>query len=140
MVCNAPATFQCAMNEILGPYLRKFVLVFIVDILIYSPTLATHVSHVEQVFSILQKHGLKLKKSKCSFAQQQVSYLSHSISAAGVLPGDKIAEVWDWPTCATIKELRGFLGLAGYYRKFVQHFGMISKPLTDLLKKDSIFA
>lgn len=136
---NAPATFQGAMNEILGPFLRKFVLVFIDDILVYSPSLAEHVKHVQLIFDTLQQHGLKVKQSKCTFAQQQVSYLGHVISAVGVSPGDKIAEVCDWPTPKYVKELRGFLGLAGYYQKFIKQFGVINKPSTDLLKKNSLF-
>lgn len=138
-LCNAPATFQCAMNEILGPYLRQFVLVFIDDILIYSPTLADHMEHVSLVLNLQQQHGLKLKQSKCVFAQRQVSYLGHINSAQGVSPGDKITEVRDWPTPVNVKELRGFLRLAGYYRKFVKKFGLISKPLAELLKKNAIF-
>jgi len=81
---NAPATFQCLMNDILGPFLRQFVLVFLDDILIYSPTLESHLDHIQQVLQILQDHHLYLKASKCSFAQNQLEYLGHIIFAAGV--------------------------------------------------------
>jgi hypothetical protein len=81
---NAPATFQCIMNDILSPFLRKFVLVFLDDILVYSPTLQDHVIHLEQVLSKLREHQLYMKRSKCSFAQHQLKYLGHIISDQGV--------------------------------------------------------
>ncbi|XP_066160673.1 uncharacterized protein [Oryza sativa Japonica Group] len=133
---GAPATFLSAMNETLSPVLRKFALVFFDDILIYSPTLELHLQHVRTVLQLLSAHQWKVKLSKCSFAQQEISYLGHVIGAAGVATDPaKIQDVVSWPQPTTIKKLRGFLGLAGYYRKFVRHFGLISKPLTQLLKK-----
>ena len=81
---NAPATFQCIMNDILGPFLQKFVLVFLDDILVYSPTLEAHVTHLTQVLSKLREHNLFMKRSKCSFAQHQLEYLGHIISDKGV--------------------------------------------------------
>jgi hypothetical protein len=133
---NALATFQGAMNTVLAPLLRRCVLVFLDDILVYSATLEDHLHHLRQVLSLLQHHDLKAKLSKCAFAQPELSYLGHRISAAGVATeSDKIRKVQDWPIPVNLKELRGFLGLAGYYRKFVRHFRLISRPLTDLLCK-----
>lgn len=137
---SAPATFQGYMNNILSPLLRKFVLVFVDDILIYSKTLSDHVQHLQSVLQILTKHQLKVKSSKCSFAQQRLAYLGHIISPNGVSTDEeKIQVVRNWPTPTCVKELRGFLGLAGYYRKFVRHYGLLSKPLTNLLRKGQIY-
>lgn len=137
---SAPATFQGVMNSILSPLLRKCVLVFVDDILIYSKTLQEHVQHLQQVFHILSKHQLQVKRSKCSFAQQRLAYLGHIITPNGVsTDDDKIQVVQHWPTPKSVKELRSFLGLAGYYRKFVRHYGIISKPLTNLLRKGQLY-
>jgi hypothetical protein len=81
---NAPATFQCVMNQILHPFLRQFVLVFLDDILIYSTSLEDHVQHLEQVLDTLRKHQLYLKESKCTFAKDSLEYLGHIISSKGV--------------------------------------------------------
>ncbi|XP_040381111.1 uncharacterized protein LOC121054722 [Oryza brachyantha] len=133
---GAPATFLSAMNETLSPALRKFALVFFDDILIYSPDFQTHLAHIRAIFELLAKDQWKIKLSKCAFGQQQISYLGHVISADGVSTDPKkIQDVVSWPIPSNIKKLRGFLGLAGYYRKFVKDFGSISKPLTLLLRK-----
>lgn len=137
---GAPATFQKAMNDTLASVLRKFALVFFDDILVYSPTLESHAQHLQHVLQLLLDHQWKVKLSKCSFAQKQLSYLGHIIGEQGVSTDpSKIADVVNWKTPTTVKKLRGFLGLAGYYRKFVKNFGVISKPLTQLLRKDTPF-
>ena len=134
---NAPATFQSLMNDIFRPYLRRFILVFFDDILIYSKTLQDHLSHLECTFKLLQKHSLLAKRSKCYFAQTSVEYLGHFISAQGVATDPrKIEAVQQWPTPKNVTQLRGFLGLTGYYRRFVKGYGEICKPLTVLLKKE----
>ncbi|WVZ94694.1 LOW QUALITY PROTEIN: hypothetical protein U9M48_040559 [Paspalum notatum var. saurae] len=134
---NAPATFQAAMNTIFQPLLRKSVLVFVDDILIYSRTLEEHIQHLQQVFQILAEHQFFLKLSKCTFATQSLEYLGHIISAVGVSTDPaKVAAITAWPTPTDIRQLRGFLGLLGYYHKFIRNYGIISRPLTDLLKKN----
>lgn len=138
---GAPNTFLSAMNDTLAPVLRRCALVFFDDILVYSPTLEAHLQHLSTVLQLLQQDQWKVKLSKCAFAQTSVSYLGHIISGQGVATDPtKLEVIQHWPTPANTKELRSFLGLAGFYRKFVQHYGIISKPLTELLKKHSLFA
>jgi hypothetical protein len=132
---NAHASFQCAMNSILEPYLRKFVMVFIDDILIYSADLTQHLEHLRLVFYTLRDHQFYLKRKKCVFAKSELQYLGHIISKDGVSTDPaKTQAMVDWPVPSSLTELRGFLGLTGYYRKFVRHYGAIAKPLTTLLQ------
>jgi hypothetical protein len=135
---NAPATFQSLMNEIFRTHLRKFILVFFDDILIYSKTSAAHYEHLQTVFDLLRIHQLVAKESKCSFGSEQVEYLGHIISKYGVATDpNKIKAIIEWLLPRNLRQLRGFLGLTGYYRRFVKGYGSICKPLTQLLKKDA---
>ncbi|KAL1550842.1 hypothetical protein AAHA92_18755 [Salvia divinorum] len=135
---NAPSTFQAAMNAIFRPLLRLSVIVFFDDILVYSPTLEAHAEHLHEVLSILEANQFFVKLSKCVFCSETVDYLGHLISD-GQLKADpeKIATMIAWPVPSTIRQLRGFLGLTGYYRRFIAQYAMIAGPLTDLLKKDA---
>ena len=136
-LCNAPATFQALMNDILRAYLRRFVLVFFDDILIYSTSWADHLRHLRVVFDLLRQHRLFVKRSKCSFGVDSVAYLGHIISASGVaMDPAKVHTIHDWPRPRSARAVRGFLGLAGYYRKFIHNYGAIAAPLTALLKKE----
>jgi hypothetical protein len=136
-LCNAPATFQALMNDVLRPFLRRFVLVFFDDILIYSKSWADHLRHLRAVLSALRQHTLFVKRSKCAFAVASVAYLGHTISEAGVaMDSSKVQAIHDWPVPRSARAVRGFLGLAGYYRKFIHNYGSIAAPLTALLKKE----
>ncbi|GJR93699.1 reverse transcriptase domain-containing protein [Tanacetum coccineum] len=127
---NAPATFQCLMNDLFRPYLHKFILVFFDDILIYSKTFEEHVDHLQVILGILEANQLFAKASKCCFGVTQVNYLGHVISSDGVqVEPNKIQVVSAWPTPTNAKGVRDFLGLAGYYRKFIKGFGGITEPL-----------
>lgn len=135
---NAPATFQALINHIFRFAFRKYVLVFFDDILIYSVSWGDHLKHLELVLQTLQTHHLFAKFSKCTFGLQQVEYLRHVVSAKGVAMDDsKVHAILNWPVPGNLKQLRGFLGLSGYYRKFIQNYASLARPLTDLLKKNS---
>jgi hypothetical protein len=132
-----PATFQSLMNDVLRAYLHRFVLVFFDDILIYSASWADHLRHLRVILAVLRQHCLFVKRSKCSFGVDTVAYLGHTISGAGVaMDPAKVQAIHDWPQPRSARVVRGFLGLAGYYWKFVHNYGTIAAPLTALLKKE----
>lgn len=134
---NAPCTFQSLMNKVFDKVLRKFVLVFFDDILIYSRSWDEHLQHLRDVFQILSQHQLFLKPSKCTFGETVIEYLCHFISAEGVSTDpSKIKTIEQWPTPSSQKQLCSFLGLANYYKRFIQAYSIIAKPMTSLLKKD----
>uniref|UniRef100_A0A8R7QJ03 Reverse transcriptase domain-containing protein n=1 Tax=Triticum urartu TaxID=4572 RepID=A0A8R7QJ03_TRIUA len=135
-LCNAPATFQCLMNSVFGRHVCKFIIIFLDDILVFSFDLQEHEEHLRIILDLLREHQLYAKASKCSFAQQKIEYLGHFISKDGVATdASKTSAMSAWPVPTTPTELRRFLGLTGYYRKFVPHYGFIAKPLTRLLTK-----
>jgi hypothetical protein len=136
-LCNAPTTFQALMNDVLRPFLRRFVLVFFDDILIYIKSWADHLQHLRVILTELRQHVLFIKRSKCAFGVSSVAYLGHIISEAGVaMDPAKVQAIKDWPVPRSTRALRGFLGLASYYRKFINGYGSIAAPLTVLLKKE----
>ena len=135
-LCNAPATFQRIMNTILRDGLDKFVLVFLDDILIFSRTQEEHEQHIRSVLSRLRSEKLFGRIQKCDFYQTEVEYLGFDVGAYGVKPSlSKVKAVAEWPTPSSVKDIRSFLGLASFYRKFIRHFSEIAAPLTDLTKK-----
>ncbi|KAL9265229.1 Transposon Tf2-6 polyprotein-like protein [Drosera capensis] len=134
---NAPATFCTLMNNIFHPYLNKFVVVYLDDIAVYSATLEEHVDHLRIVFKVLASNELYMKKEKCSFACQEVNFLGHVIKDGKLIMEEgKVRAILEWEPPIKVSELRFFLGLANYYRRFIEEYSAMVSPLTDLLKKD----
>ena len=135
---NAPATFMHLMQELFRPYLDDFVIVFLDDILIYSRDKASHAKHVRQVLDVLRKNKLYAKASKCEFFRTEVEFLGHRISSEGIhVMQDKVRAIEEWPTPNSVKDVQSFLGLAGYYRKFIKGFSAIAGPLSELTRKEN---
>ncbi|GJU63549.1 reverse transcriptase domain-containing protein [Tanacetum coccineum] len=133
---NAPAVFMDLMNRVCKPYLDKFVIVFIDDILIYSKNKQEHEEHLKIILELLKKEELYAKFSKCEFWIPKVQFLGHVIDNKGIhVDPAKIESVKDWASPKTPTEIRQFLGLAGYYRRFIEGFSKIAKPMTKLTQK-----
>jgi hypothetical protein len=135
---NAPAHFMYLMNSVFMPELDKFVVVFIDDILVYSKSTEDHEKHLRVVLQRLRDHQLYAKISKCEFWINEVSFLGHVISSEGIaVDPSKVRDVLYWEPPKSVHQARSFLGLAGYYRRFILNFSKISKSITELLKKDT---
>ncbi|GJZ26388.1 reverse transcriptase domain-containing protein [Tanacetum coccineum] len=133
---NAPAVFMDLMNRVCKPYLDKFVIVFIDDILIYSKNEQEHKEHLKQILELLKKEELYAKFSKCEFWIPKVQFLGHVIDSEGIhVDPAKIESIKDWTSPKSPTEIRQFLGLAGYYRRFIEGFSKIAKPMTKLTQK-----
>ena len=131
---NAPATFQRMINDVLKEAIDEgYAVAYIDDVLIFSRTEEEHIRHVRRVLELLQQHGLRCKRGKCRFGQTGTEYLGHYVSAQGVRPlRDKVEAIREWPQPRTVAEVRRFLGKVGYYRKFIESFGVIARPLVNL--------
>ena len=137
---NAPATFQALINDVLGEC-RDFCMAYLDDILVFSKTPEEHLQHLERILSTLQTHKLYAKLSKCHFALSSVKFLGHVISAEGISPDpDKVKVVQDWPTPKDVADLRSFVGLASYFRKFIPDFASITACLTRLFRKGAAWS
>ncbi|GJU21656.1 putative reverse transcriptase domain-containing protein [Tanacetum coccineum] len=137
---NAPAVFMDLMNRVCKPYLDKFVIVFIDDILIYSKNKKEHEEHLKAILELLKKEELYAKFSKCEFWIPKVQFLGHVIDCQGIhVDPAKIESIKDWASPKTPTEIRQFLGLAGYYRRFIEGFSKIAKPMTKLTQKKVAF-
>ena len=138
---NAPAHFMALMQEVFHELLDTCALVYLDDVLIYSRTVDEHDKHLTRVLQLLREHKLYAKLSKCELYQSRISFLGHMLSSEGVhMETSKVDAIQGWPVPLTIADLRAFLGLAGYYRRFIAFFSAIALPLTALLKKDKAYA
>jgi hypothetical protein len=137
---NALAYFMYLMNKVFMEYLEKFVVVFIDDILVYSRSEEEHEEHLRLALQKLQENRLYAKLSKCEFWMKQVAFLGHVVSKGGIsVDPSKVQDVLSWNAPTTVGDIRSFLGLAGYYRRFFKGFSKISRPMTELIKKDKKF-
>jgi hypothetical protein len=137
---NAPAHFMYLMNSVFMPELDQFVMVFIDHILVYSKSMEEHEEHLQIVPQRLREHQLYAKFSKCEFWIKEVPFLGHVVSPEGIaVDPNKVKEVLVWKPPTTVSEERSFLGLAGYYRRFIPTFSKIAKPITELLKKGNMY-
>lgn len=139
-LCNAPGTFMQLMNDTFRDMLDKNVIVFLDDILVFSRTKEEHMIALREVLTRLRASKLYVKLSKCEFMRKEVEFLGHRLGASGLgVSPDKIAAVKDWPQPTSVSDIRSFLGLAGFYRRFVKDFSKIALPITELTKNDSEF-
>ncbi|GJT12651.1 reverse transcriptase domain-containing protein [Tanacetum coccineum] len=137
---NAPAIFMDLMNRVYKPYLDKFVIVFIDDILIYSKSEEEHEVHLKTILDLLKTEMLYAKFSKCEFWLKEVQFLGHVVNRDGIhVDPSKVESVKNWKTPESPTEIRSFLGLAGYYRRFIENFSKIAKPLTLLTQKNKAY-
>jgi hypothetical protein len=137
---NAPDHFTYLMNLVFMLELDKFVVVFIDDILIYSKNKKEHVEHLCIVLTLLREHQLYAKFSKCAFWVEEIQFLGHVLSAKGIaVVPSKVKDILEWKSPSTIHQVRSFLGLAGYYHRFILDFSKIVKPITEMLKNDVKF-
>lgn len=140
-LCNAPATFQTAMNKAFVDELGKSVLIYLDDILVFSKSPEEHLQHLEKVFKVLRANKLYAKGSKCDFFTREIKYLGHILSAKGVRPDPgKVQVLRDWAFPSNAKGMMRFLGLANYFRKFIPNFSRLAAPLYRLTKKGTPFS
>ena len=139
-LANSPATFERLMEQVLMGLHWQTCLVYLDDIIVFSETFETHLARLEEVIDRIGDAGLKLSPKKCKFFQREVSFLGHTVNKDGISTDSaKIQSVKEWPRPKSVKEVRSFLGLCSYYRKFVSGFATIAKPLHELTQKDRAF-
>ena len=134
---NAPATFQRLMNQLFNGNIWNFVCVYLDDLLVVCRSFQEHIEHVEKVLTRLEEAGLRLKPSKCAFAQEKVEYLGHTLSSSGVSPNDRnVQAVKNFLTPQCCKDVKSFLGLVNFYRRHVPNLAAVARPLTALTRKN----
>jgi RNase H-like domain found in reverse transcriptase/Reverse transcriptase (RNA-dependent DNA polymerase) len=137
---NAPASFQNLMNDVFRPYLDKFVVVYLDDILVYSKNLEEHKKHVRLVMDLLKANNLWAKAEKCTFHTDEVEYLGFIVGKGGVrMDPSKVSSIKDWPPPKNVKDVQTFLGFANFYRRFIHHYSKLAEPLTRLTRKNTPF-
>jgi hypothetical protein len=139
-LANVPSTFMRLMNEVLRPFIGRFVVVHFDDILIYSRSLEEHHHHLCAVYKALRDARLFGNLEKCTFCMDRVSFLGYVVTMQGIkVDQDKVEAIYSWPVTTTVTQVRSFLGLAGFYRRFVKDFFTIAAPLHELTKKGTTF-
>jgi len=139
-LCNAPATFMRVMNDVLHPFINYFIVVYLDDILVYSSTWEEHVVHLRQVFQTLHRKNLLLKHLKCNFSKESLVYLGHVIGHGKLkIDPNKVSAIVNWPRLSNVTEVRSFLGVVQYLRKFIVNFSHIASPLHDVTGKRQVF-
>ena len=134
-LCNAPATFQRLMQNCLGELNLMYALIYLDNVIVYSRTEEDHLHRLSTVFERFQEHGLKLKPSKCHFLQEEITFLGHQISAAGMKPGNAtLKAIAELAPPKNYTGVRSFVGMTGFFRRFIKHFARIAKPLNDILE------
>jgi hypothetical protein len=133
---NAPNTFMRVMNQVLKPFVGKFVVVYFDDILIYSKTADEHVKQLRDVLAVLQENQLFLNLKKCSFMTDSLLFLGYVVSSEGIhVDEEKVRAIREWPAPKTVGEVRSFHGLATFYRRFIRNFNTVMAPITECMKK-----
>lgn len=134
-LCYAPSTFMRVMNQILKPYIGRFVVVYFDDILVYSPSCNAHKQHLREVLETLRKEQLYANLKKCMFMTEEVTFLGNVMSSEGIsMDPSKVKAILDWPMPQNIHEVRSFHGLASFYKRFIPNFSRLVAPITDCLK------
>ena len=137
---NSPLTFQRVMEAVLRGLNWKSSLVYLDDVIVFSRTFQDHLLHLQQVFERLRNAGLKLHPSKCNFAKREIRYLGHIVNSEGISPDpEKVTAIRTYPIPTNLKQLRAFLGLSGYYRRFMKNYSKLASPLYQLTRKDTKF-
>ena len=139
-LCNAPSTFQRLMNKVFAKGINSFILVYLDDILIFSRSIGEHWDHLTTALDRLRRANLYGRLHKCEFLKDKVDYLGFEVSKDGIHASpEKVKAVLDWPRPQSVHDIRSFLGLASYYRKFIKGFLQLAKPLTDLTRDKAVW-
>ena len=139
-LCNAPSIFQDLMNSVLQGLLYDFALGYLDDIIVYSASFEDNLKHLDMVFQRLLQANLKLKLSKCDFFMEQLQFLGHMVSANGIQPNfDKVQAICEMPPPQCVKDIRAFIGMCGYYRRYIPNFAHVADPLISLTRKNAVF-